>query len=84
MMAAGVMTPEEIRAVGLRALTDALGTDGTVRFLLQFSRGTGDYPADRQAWVEALDVDTLLEQVKRYEQASGRPMGPVASSGATG
>ncbi|HET7768386.1 MAG TPA: hypothetical protein VFN74_06385 [Chloroflexota bacterium] len=57
------MTPEEIRTVGLRALVEALGADGALRFIQQFDRGNGDYTAARQKWADDLDLKTLLAHV---------------------
>jgi len=65
------MTPEQIRAVGLQALTDVLGPDGTIRFLLQFSVGSGDYTAARQAWVNSANLEALLQSLDRYRSEKG-------------
>ncbi len=69
-MTAEAMTPEEIRTVGLKALSTALGPDGMIRFLLQFNRGSGDYTAERQRWVDQLDLDAVLENVERYRRTA--------------
>jgi hypothetical protein len=64
-MTAQVRTPEEIRAIGLKALAAALGPEGLARFILQFDRGQGDYTAERQAWADHTDLETLLGAAKR-------------------
>lgn len=47
-MARRVMTSEQIRKAGMAALDKALGPDGMVRFMQQFTPGKGDYTAMRQ------------------------------------
>lgn len=69
-MAAEAMTPEEIRTVGLKALSAALGPDGMIRFLLQFNLGSGDYTAERQRWVDRLELDTVLKKVEQHRRSA--------------
>jgi hypothetical protein len=64
-MTAQPRTPEEIRSVGLKALAAALGPEGMMRFMLQFDRGQGDYTAERQAWADHTDLETLLGTTNR-------------------
>ena len=71
MSGAQTLTPEEIRTVGLRALVDALGADGALRFLQQFDRGRGDYTAERQQWAAELDLKTLLTKVEELRRPGG-------------
>ena len=40
--------PLEIRAIGIQALQDALGSVGSVRFIQQFDPGEGDYTKEKQ------------------------------------
>lgn len=42
-----MMTPLEINRIGYKALIDALGFDGMIRFLRQFDPGSGDYTKER-------------------------------------
>lgn len=42
------MKQAEIRKTGYKALIDALGVVGTLRFLQQLDAGTGDYTQERQ------------------------------------
>jgi hypothetical protein len=58
------MTLEEIRKTGLEALAERLGPVDMVRFLQQFETGRGDYSAEREAWLESLDKETFIAQVK--------------------
>ncbi len=64
------MTLEQIRAEGLDALRQRLGVVGMVRFLQLFETGHGDYTAERQAWVEQLDADTLFREIDEDRRAS--------------
>jgi hypothetical protein len=41
--------PAEIRAKGFEALSNALGTIGTIYFLRQFSGGSGNWTEDRKS-----------------------------------
>ena len=50
------MTDSEIYELGLEALLDKLGPDGTLRFLRQLEMGEGDYSVDRGQWLSAPDV----------------------------
>lgn len=45
------MTPVEIRSRGLKALAEALGPVGMVRFLQQLDTGSGDYTREREQWL---------------------------------
>ena len=64
MSKAKPQTLEEIRTAGLDALRQRLGRVGMVRFLQQFSTGSGDYANDRHAWLDKLSVDELREQTE--------------------
>jgi hypothetical protein len=63
-------TLEQIRLVGLEALSRELGPVGMIRFLQQFETGHGDYSTDRHAWLDQLTVDEAVEQIKRHRKAS--------------
>ena len=62
------MTLEQIRLVGLEALTRELGPAGMVRFLQQFEIGKGDYSLERHLWLGELDVQTLAEKIQQRRQ----------------
>ena len=65
---AQTLTAEQIRTTGLRALVEALGPDGALRFLQQFDRGHGDYTAERQTWAASLDLETLLAKIEELRR----------------
>jgi hypothetical protein len=63
-------TLEEIRSMGLDALSQELGPVGVVRFLQQFETGHGDYSTDRHQWLDQLTVEEAVAQIKRRREAS--------------
>lgn len=71
-MSAPTMTLDQIRRQGLAALHRELGPVGMVRFLQQFETGSGDYTAERHAWLGDPDVRTLVRGV-RGRRATPRP-----------
>ena len=67
------MTDNEIYELGLEALFEKLGPDGTIRFLHQLEKREGDYSVDRDQWLSAPDVETLANQIRdaREENRDG-------------
>ena len=55
-------TLEEVRQKGLLALREALGQSGMIRFLQQFSNGSGDYAKERHAWVDNVTMEEIIAQ----------------------
>jgi len=58
------LTPQEVRRVGLQALLDSLGPAGTLRFLLQFESGSGDYTRDRQKLIKSKKLDQMFDEIE--------------------
>lgn len=54
----------EIRQRGIKALTQALGPVGMVRFLQQFDTGQGDYSRDRQELLAEISFDDVIAQIE--------------------
>jgi hypothetical protein len=52
----------EIRRIGLRALREALGPAGAVRFIQQYEKGHGDYTQEkyRQPNLTVEEIDSIL------------------------
>ena len=65
------MTDNEIFELGLEALVEKLGPDGTIRFLLQLEKREGDYSVDRNQWLNAPDVETLANQIREARNENG-------------
>ncbi|PSB02175.1 hypothetical protein [Merismopedia glauca] len=58
----------EIRQRGLEALNQALGTVGTIRFLQQFSKSTGNYTEEREKLLEGITMDDILAQLEELRK----------------
>lgn len=54
----------QIRQLGIKALTEALGAVGTVRFLQQFDTGSGDYTKDRDELLKNAILETIIADIK--------------------
>lgn len=67
-MSAEVMTLEQVREVGLKALARDLGSVGMVRFLQQFETGQGDYTAERHTWLGKRTVRELADEIERQRK----------------
>jgi hypothetical protein len=70
-MNASDLTDEQIREIGLKALLQALGPAGMIRFLQQFETGHGDYTRDRFQWLGNPSLDDLLRQIESGRKAGG-------------
>jgi hypothetical protein len=58
------MTISQLRLRGHKALFDALGPAGFVRFMQQFV-ARGDYTKDRQRWLHEIDLSDLEARLER-------------------
>ncbi len=59
------MKSTELRQQGNKALIDALGIVGTIKFLQQLEAGYGDYTKERHQWLDNLtfdDFENFLQQ----------------------
>ena len=74
-MDTSVMTLEQIRLTGLRALSRDLGAVGLVRFLQQFETGDGDYTADRHRWLGDNTVQELAQKIERGRKSAPQGVG---------
>ncbi len=54
-----------IRQQGYKALIDALGVAGTLKFLQQLEVGYGDYTKERHQWLDHLTMDDFRNYVKQ-------------------
>lgn len=59
------MKMTEIRQQGYKALINALGVAGTLRFLQQLGVGYGDYTKERHQWLDQLTIEDFRNYVKR-------------------
>ena len=64
MLNVNINNPMEVRSAGMKALKDALGCVGMVRFIQQYDLGYGDYTKERQKEPEPTldEIVALLEK----------------------
>jgi len=60
-----MLSLEEIRLMGLKALSREMGAVGLVRFLEQFETGYGDYTAERHTWLKERSISEIVEDIKQ-------------------
>jgi hypothetical protein len=66
-----MMTPIELQERGMAILVRELGYADAVRFILQFSRGRGDYTRRRRRLLANVGLDELLwASANRVKEAS--------------
>lgn len=58
----------EINERAVELLTRELGISETLRFMMQFSIGEGDYTKERQAMLGDRTVDEIVEQMRQRRQ----------------
>jgi hypothetical protein len=61
-------SPMQIRQIGLKALTQALGPVGMVRFLQQFDTGSGDYTRERDEFLKDVTLEGILAEIDKQRQ----------------
>lgn len=61
------MKLKEIRKQGYKALIDALGVAGMLKFLQQLEVGYGDYTKERHQWLDQLTMDDFRNYLKQKE-----------------
>lgn len=63
-----MMTPQQIRVAGMKALSRELGVVGMIRFMQQFEMGHGDYSKDRHKWLDQYSVDDIAKMVREKKE----------------
>lgn len=63
-----MLTLDQIRRAGNAALARDLGPVGMIRFLQQFETGSGDYTQDRHQWLDPLDLETVITQIRQRQK----------------
>lgn len=63
-----IMTMNEIRQIGIKALVNVLGPVGMVRFLQQFDMGKGDYTKERNKLLGGITVQDLSKELDEFEK----------------
>lgn len=59
------LTPVELQQRGMELLIRELGYPDAVRFMLQYSRGHGNYTLDRQKIFAQTSLDDLIAATRR-------------------
>ena len=64
MLNVNLSNPIEIRNVGIKALQEALGPVGMVKFMQQYDMGYGDYTKEKQEQLDISlgEIDMLLKK----------------------
>ena len=64
MLNVNLSNPIEIRNVGIKALQEALGPVGMVKFMQQYDMGYGDYTKEKQNQpdISLEEIDVLLKK----------------------
>ncbi len=71
-MNAEKLNPVEIQAIGLKALTKALGPVGMVRFFKQFESGFGNYTKERQKLLGNMSIEDVVKDIKKIRTRATR------------
>ncbi len=53
-----------IRRKGIEALSEKLGPVGMVEFIRQFDSGYGNYTKERHAWLDEIDIKTIVKKAE--------------------
>jgi hypothetical protein len=61
-------TEGESRRTDLEALERELGLVGMIRYLQERNPGSGDYTAERSAWLDKITLDDLASMVAELRQ----------------
>jgi len=59
-----VKSRNEIRKLGIDALSEALGPVDMARFLQSFDLGSGDYTKERARWLDQ-SLEEIVSEIKR-------------------
>jgi hypothetical protein len=73
-----MMTLNEIRYIGLEALSRELGPVGLIRFLQQFETGRGDYTRERHAWLDQIEIKDIVQGIQAARLEASETSTPTA------
>ena len=71
MKPADSLTAPEIDRLGFKALCDALGLAGALRFILQTGGGSGNYTRERETILQGLSLSILAKEARAIEKRRG-------------
>jgi len=58
------ISPPEIRKIGWEVLRSQLGISRSLKFILEYSKGEGDYTQTRKLYFQDLTVKSILEDMR--------------------
>ena len=59
------LTPAEVRKAGWEALTERLGPAGTLKFILDYDRGDGNYTELRKKIFKGKTVKNIIQDMEK-------------------
>lgn len=62
----------DIVDAGMKALIDALGYSGAIRFLRHFTKGEGDYLVLQEEIFKGMDLEQIYEKAKEHYESDKR------------
>jgi hypothetical protein len=68
-MKAHTLAVEQVRAKGVKALTQALGPAGMVQFMQQLRPGRGDYTKERHKLLAHLTLDQIFAGIQAQRRS---------------
>lgn len=69
---AKVKSDRDLVDSGIKALVDALGYSGAVKFLRHFSKGEGDYLLIQEKLFEGMELEEIYQKAKEHRESARR------------
>lgn len=69
---AKVKSDRDIVDTGMKALVEALGYSGAVRFLRHFSKGEGDYLVIQEKIFKGMNLDQIYKKAREHHQSNNK------------
>jgi hypothetical protein len=69
-MSAPLKTLVEINQEAIRILNREIGVANTLRFINQFTSGTGNYTEERREIYSGMEIDDLVSEIRRKRAGS--------------
>jgi hypothetical protein len=70
---AKIQSDRDLVDSGLRALVEALGYSGAVRFMRHFSKGEGDYLLIQEKLFKGMELEQIYKKASDHHQQSKKP-----------
>lgn len=69
---AEVKSDRDILDTGMKALVEALGYSGAIRFLRHFTKGAGDYLVIQEEIFKGMDLEQIYQKAKEHHESGKR------------